>query len=76
MAYTQANTYSFRHHVPVRAVTGLGGLVARAVGFFLLWQERARGRRELQQLNDHMLKDIGLNRIDALREAEKPFWKR
>ena len=75
MAYTQANTYSFRRHVPSRPVTGLGGLVARAVGLVLLWQERARGRKELQHLDNHMLKDIGLNRIDALREAEKPFWK-
>jgi len=75
MTHTQANTYAFRHHAPVRAVTGLGGFAARIVGLVLLWQERARGRKELQRLDNHMLKDIGLNRIDALREADKPFWK-
>ena len=76
MAYTQPNTFPIRRHTPVRSVTGFGRLAARAVALVQLWQERARGRRELQRLDNHMLKDIGLNRIDALREAEKPFWKR
>ena len=75
MTYTHANAYAIRRHAPVRAVTGLGGLAARVVGLVLRWQERARGRRELQALDERMLKDIGLNRIDALREADKPFWR-
>ena len=40
----------------------------------LIWQERAAQRRVLQQLDDHMLKDIGLSRADASHEADKPFW--
>lgn len=40
----------------------------------LIWQERAAQRRALRELNDHMLKDIGLSRADAFREADKPFW--
>jgi len=75
MTYTHANAYGLRRHAPVRAVTGLGGVAARIVGRILLWQERARGRRELEALDARMLKDIGLTRIDALREADKPFWK-
>jgi uncharacterized protein YjiS (DUF1127 family) len=75
MAYTQANTYPYRRQAPRRGATGLGGLAARAIGLFLSWQERARGRKELGQLDDRMLKDIGLNRIDALRETDKPFWR-
>lgn len=39
------------------------------------WRERARGRRELARLSDRALKDIALSRADALREAEKPFWR-
>ena len=40
----------------------------------LRWQELARQRRALGALSDHMLKDLGLTRADALREAGRPFW--
>jgi uncharacterized protein YjiS (DUF1127 family) len=40
----------------------------------LLWHERARERRHLQSLSDHMLRDMGLTRADVLAEANKPFW--
>jgi len=73
MSYTHANTYAYHRHAPLRATNGL---VSRAVDLLLRWQERARGRKELEQLDDRLLTDIGLNRIDALREAGKPFWKR
>jgi uncharacterized protein YjiS (DUF1127 family) len=39
------------------------------------WGERVRQRRALVSLPDHMLKDIGISRVDAWREAEKPFWQ-
>jgi uncharacterized protein YjiS (DUF1127 family) len=41
----------------------------------LAWLERARQRRQLRQLGDHMLKDIGLSRADVEAEASKPFWR-
>jgi uncharacterized protein YjiS (DUF1127 family) len=41
----------------------------------LTWLERARQRRALSELNDHMLRDIGLTRADAWAESEKPFWR-
>ena len=42
-----------------------------------VWQafERQRQRRALLRLDDHMLKDIGISRCDAEREAAKPFWR-
>jgi uncharacterized protein YjiS (DUF1127 family) len=40
-----------------------------------VWLERSRQRRQLAQLSDHMLRDIGLTRVDAWAEAEKPFWR-
>ena len=40
----------------------------------LRWQELARQRRALARLDDRMLKDLGLTRADALREAGRPFW--
>lgn len=35
----------------------------------------AKQRHALSQLSDDQLKDIGITRVDALREAGKPFWK-
>ncbi len=39
------------------------------------WLERHRQRRQLQSLDAHLLKDIGLSSADAWREAHKPFWR-
>jgi uncharacterized protein YjiS (DUF1127 family) len=39
------------------------------------WQERARQRAMLARLDDHLLRDVGLTRAEALREYEKPFWR-
>ena len=39
------------------------------------WRERARTRRALWTLGDRMLRDVGLDRVEAGREALKPFWK-
>ncbi len=40
------------------------------------WQERAEQRHCLAQLDDRLLRDVGLDRLDAAREAAKPFWRR
>ena len=43
-----------------------------------VWIDRSHQRRqlgELAELNDYLLKDIGVSREEALREAEKPFWR-
>lgn len=45
------------------------------VTLLLVWQERFGGRRRLSRLSDHMLKDIGISRADAEREAGKRFWR-
>ena len=39
-----------------------------------MWQARLRQRRELQELSDHVLKDIGMSRCDVFRESTKYFW--
>jgi uncharacterized protein YjiS (DUF1127 family) len=51
------------------------GFLGRVVGKLLLWQVRSRERHALGSMDDHMLKDIGLNRADVSREAGKPFWR-
>jgi len=53
----------------------LAALIARGVDLLLTWQERARQRRHLRSLDDHMLRDIGLSRADVEGEAGKPFWR-
>lgn len=39
------------------------------------WQARAEQRHRLAELDDRMLKDIGVNRASARAEADKPFWQ-
>ena len=38
------------------------------------WLQRARQRRQLGQLEDWQLRDIGITREAAANEARKPFW--
>jgi uncharacterized protein YjiS (DUF1127 family) len=40
----------------------------------LRWHEVRRQRRALLALSDQLLKDIGISRADATREAARPFW--
>ena len=42
---------------------------------FLGWRERARSRHLLLQLDDRMLRDVGLSRSDVDRECAKHFWQ-
>jgi uncharacterized protein YjiS (DUF1127 family) len=39
------------------------------------WAERSRQRRALGALDDHLLRDIGVSRQQALREAAQWFWR-
>jgi uncharacterized protein YjiS (DUF1127 family) len=36
---------------------------------------RAQSRRQLRELDDRLLADIGLSREAAREEARKPFWQ-
>lgn len=38
------------------------------------WQARAEQRQALAELDDRMLRDIGVDRVSANLEAAKPFW--
>ena len=50
----------------------LGSAAVRVVWF---WMERSRQRRALSELDDRLLRDIGLTRDEARREGANPFWK-
>lgn len=52
-----------------------GRIFSALVGRLLLWQERSDERLRLREMDDHMLKDLGISRAQAYRESEKPFWR-
>jgi uncharacterized protein YjiS (DUF1127 family) len=52
--------YGFAHRLP------------RLIG---VWLRRARTRPRLWTLSDHELRDLGLERSAADREALRPFWR-
>jgi uncharacterized protein YjiS (DUF1127 family) len=57
---------------------GLLTLIGEALLKPWFWAGRSRQRRqlgELAELNNHLLKDIGVSQEEALREAAKPFWR-
>jgi uncharacterized protein YjiS (DUF1127 family) len=46
----------------------------RPLSIFALWRDRAKKRRQLAEMRERDLKDIGLTRLDAAKEVRKPFW--
>jgi uncharacterized protein YjiS (DUF1127 family) len=58
-----------------RRSPALGAGLRSLLGRIRAWRERARQRRHLAGLNDHMLRDIGLTRGDVMAESSKPFWR-
>lgn len=54
---------------------GLGCLFLAALQTVELWYERDRQRRRLAQLDDRLLRDIGIDRLAAMEEFSKPFWR-
>jgi len=50
-------------------------LLLRIPGMLRRWVQRSRQRAELAQLDDHLLRDIGLTRLQARRESATWFWR-
>jgi uncharacterized protein YjiS (DUF1127 family) len=53
----------------------IGAVLDRLFEAPFLWAGRAAERRRLSELDDHLLRDIGLNRADVEAVATKPFWR-
>ncbi|HEX8595407.1 MAG TPA: DUF1127 domain-containing protein [Pseudomonas sp.] len=45
-----------------------------AKGHIVRWHELHEQRRQLAELSDEALKDLGLSRADVYQETEQHFW--
>lgn len=68
-ARADAPSFSFS-----RAVALLAGTVVVGMEKIMTRAELARSRRQLAQLDERLLRDIGLDRATARFEAGKGFW--
>jgi uncharacterized protein YjiS (DUF1127 family) len=51
-----------------------GSALLRVVAMIEMAVERRRSRLALLEMSDAQLKDIGISRSEAYREANRPFW--
>ncbi len=51
------------------------GFLGQLGDTFHVWLQRQHDRRQLAQLTNRDLHDIGLSWSDIVSEAEKPFWR-
>jgi len=59
----------------ISGVQGLPAILRKVTGLMFFWNDRSRQRRHLGRLDARLLRDIGVSRPDALREAGRPFWE-
>ena len=69
IARAEASPFTFG-----RAVALLAGAVVVGIDNVMTRAELARSRRQLDQLDERLLRDIGLDRATARFEAAKGFW--
>ena len=53
----------------------ISGSAVSIAAVFGRWIARREQRQSLLDLDDRLLRDIGISRCDALREGERPFWR-
>ena len=59
---------------PAKASSGLWNRIAAVIDYIDACLETRRQRRALAVMDNHQLKDIGLNRADVDGEASRSFW--
>ncbi len=57
------------------SMTGAAQALSRFARTLHDWKQRSRTRRALRELSNECLEDVGLDPVDAMREAAKPFWR-
>jgi len=63
-------------HWGARDAGAATGWIDSASNALVRWLDASRSRQSLDQLDEYLLRDIGLTREDARREASKFFWQR
>ena len=58
-----------------RAAACSPALLKRLLQYLLTGIQRHRQRRALGQLDERLLRDIGITPKQARQEADKPFWR-
>jgi uncharacterized protein YjiS (DUF1127 family) len=53
----------------------LGALLTRPTAMLRAWLRHRQNRRDLLRLDDHMLRDIGLDRSRVDEMTSRPFWR-
>jgi uncharacterized protein YjiS (DUF1127 family) len=63
---------------PARLADQHSSALSTALRTMLLWRMRSSQRKALRELacRPHLLRDVGLDREQALQESAKPFWQR
>ena len=69
VSHASASSFSFG-----RAVALLAGTVVVGIEKVMTRAELSRSRNQLAQLDERLLRDIGIDRATARFEATKPFW--
>lgn len=72
--FQTAAAYSAPHPATGTLARLRGGFDGAFV-LFARWRRRAAERRALRQLDDHLLRDIGLDRPRLEEMAARPFWR-
>jgi uncharacterized protein YjiS (DUF1127 family) len=60
---------------PDRTLPPLARILHGLTLVVLRWEERRQSRRSLRELDDHLLRDIGIPPDVAWREGQKRFWQ-
>jgi uncharacterized protein YjiS (DUF1127 family) len=58
----------------VKQVRAFGEFPVNMLKAAYLWQQRSDQRRQLSELSDNQLRDMGISREVARLEYTKPFW--
>ncbi len=53
----------------------LPSVIARTQAMFERWSVNFDTRKQLLEMDDRQLRDIGVDWVDAEKEGQKPFWK-
>ena len=72
--------YTFLNDEDISATTyaliqRIEGSILMAIRTLSVWVQRYRERKQLLELSDEILADIGMTRADAYKELDKPFWR-